>query len=79
MILSSILTAMWQDDVPQITAIREVKGLFPFRSELKSAPMTPEYMVFIKNKINCHNECLNEPITILFKRNGTLHWSSKVS
>lgn len=61
---SSILTAMWQDDVPQITAIRKVKGLFPFRSELKSAPMTPEYMVFIKNKIiiaNCHHECLNKP------------------
>lgn len=73
---------MWQDDVPQITAIREVKGLFPFRNELKSAPMTPGCMVFIKNKIkiaNCHNEYLNEPITVLFKINGTLHWSSKVS
>lgn len=35
------LTAMWHDDVPQMTARREVNGLSSVRSEPRSAPMTP--------------------------------------
>lgn len=35
------LTAMWHDDVPQMTARREVNGLSSIRSEPRSAPMTP--------------------------------------
>lgn len=33
---------MWQDDVPQMTARREVKGLFSQETKLRSAPITPE-------------------------------------
>lgn len=44
------LTAMWHDDVPQITARREVNGLSSVRSGPKSAPMTP-WEKILKSKL----------------------------